>query len=241
MTINELVVITLDDFISYLNNECFKNLKLNGKNLYLNIDASKFNCENPSLSKTEWNDIINAIRQENQETLAKKNCDLKNFARIEMNLISAASGINKVISLHKEFNELGFWNGEKTATFNEKFVLKKINLSAQSLIKEFAAIYENLKNEQIFNELNLLLKKIVVSTDLNEILKLSSELLLKQNQVLNLDYFVDYNKLVNEYNWIHDFVKISHVNAEFVNLIIIIEVLTNSIKDKIYIPTAIKA
>ncbi|AKX33818.1 hypothetical protein SLITO_v1c01520 [Spiroplasma litorale] len=240
MDIKQLVVVTLEDFISYLNNECFKGLSLNNESIKINMDSSKNYVENiDEVDKIV--DKLNNYRQINQETLTHKNCDLKNFAKVEMNLISATSGIKKLKSLYHEFEELGFQKEKNAVNFNEKFAIKKINLSAQSLIKDFSIITDRLKKDKIYVELNDILKKIATSEDLDVIVKLSSELLLKQDQVLKLDYFIDYSILVDEYDWIHDFVKISVVNADFVNLIITIELLTNAIKDKLYVPTAIKA
>ncbi|ASP27925.1 hypothetical protein SCORR_v1c01500 [Spiroplasma corruscae] len=240
MKIRHLISTTLEEFIGYLNNECFKGLTIKNNDLKIELNISNLysntNQEIDALYKQ-----INYLRQENQESLNNKSCDLSKFARTEMNLISASSGIDKLVDISEEFEDLGFWNSDSISNYNEKFVIKKINSSAQSLKKDFKKISDILKNASIFIELDNLLNKIATTENLETILKLSSELLLKQNRVLELDYFFDYNKLTDEYNWIHDFVKISHVNAEFVSLVITIEVLTNSMKDKIYVPTAIKA
>ncbi|WP_338984808.1 hypothetical protein [Spiroplasma endosymbiont of Diplazon laetatorius] len=243
MDFNLILKKTVEELFSYFNDECFKNIKLNGRTISIgsNNFSEKISTENLDLIDSVI-EQLNALRQENQDLLTKENSDHKFFASTEIILSSATEGFRKVKESFKDLNFLKHTESEKNLIdLNEKFVVRKLTSNSQMVLNK----YENLSprfinNDKVARFINCL-KNITASETVEEIVKWATEVILRQDEIKRLDHFIDYSALVDEYGWVHDIVKLSSANADFMGLIVNIEIFSNVINQKVFKETKVRA
>ncbi|AGR42423.1 hypothetical protein [Spiroplasma diminutum] len=243
MDFNLILKNMFEELLNYFNEECFKNIKINNKNVSIGND---FLLENLTTKNIDSIDLIidelNLLRQENQNILTKEDADHKFFASTEILLSSAYEGFRKI---KESFINLNFLkhseSGRELIDLNEKFVVRKLTSSSQRILNK----YENLPNRFVNNnkvkEFLDCLKKMMSCETVNDLVLLSNELLNKQDEIKKLDYFIDYNALIDEYGWVHDIVKLSNANAEFMGLIVDVEIFSNVIKQQLFKENRVRA
>ncbi|AGR41558.1 hypothetical protein [Spiroplasma taiwanense] len=243
MNLNITLKNTIEDLLNYFNNDCLLNIKINDRLLKINSEDVISNIDINSLfliDKIVQN--INTLRQDNQSQLALKKFDTKIFASTEIILSAANEAFKKVKAAFEKIKFLKDSNSFESTkiNMNDKFVVRKIAAYAQRILSKFENLPERLITKNEIKDLLVLLKKITLCEDIGEILGLTREILIRQNVILKPDYFVDYNALIDEYGWVHDVVKLSSANAEFMGLIVDVEIYTNVVKEWQYVPSAIR-
>ncbi|AUB31982.1 hypothetical protein [Spiroplasma floricola] len=234
---------TVEELLNYFNEDCFKNLKLNGKDIRISVDNL---FEKISTDNFEGIDLIidqlNQLRQENQDLLTTKKANHIFYASTEILLSSATEGFRKIKEAFHDLNFLKYTEHEKNLIdLNEKFVVRKLASNSQRVINKYENLsFRFINNEKISDFLNSL-NKISKSENVSDILCWAKEVLLKQDEIKRLDYFINYDALVDEYGWIHDIVKLSSANAEFMGLIVNIEIFSNVINQKSYKENKVRA
>ncbi|WP_339033921.1 hypothetical protein [Spiroplasma endosymbiont of Cantharis rufa] len=231
MNFNLILKKTLGEILNYFNEECFKSIKVNNKSIKL---GSKELVDKITTESLELIDSIifevNALRQENQEILTTPNVDHKLYATTEILLSSAFEAFKKV---KESFTDLNFLKHSQSDVdlidLNEKFVVRKLTSNCQRVLNKYenlpSRFLDNLKVEELLN----CFKRIIPCENINDIVVLAREVLIKQDEIKRLDYFIDYNALVDEYGWVHDIVKLSSANAEHMGLIVNVEIFSNVI------------
>ncbi|WP_339020636.1 hypothetical protein [Spiroplasma endosymbiont of Atherix ibis] len=234
MNFNLILKKTVEELLNYFNEECFKNLKLNGKDIKISVDNLFKKISTDSL---EGIDLIieqlNQLRQKNQDLLTTKKANHIFYASTEILLSSATEGFRKIKEAFQDLNFLKYTENQKNLIdLNEKFVVRKLTSNSQRVINKYENLsFKFINNEKISDFLKNL-NKITKSENVSEILYWAKEVFLKQVEIKRLDYFINYDALVDEYGWIHDIVKLSSANAEFMGLIVNIEIFTNVINQQ---------
>ncbi|ALD66775.1 hypothetical protein [Spiroplasma cantharicola] len=231
MNFNLILKKTLGEILIYFNEECFKDLKINNKNIKLGSEdlIEKITTDNLDMIDSIIQEV-NILRQENQELLTRSNVDHKLYASTEILLSSAFEAFKKVKESFTDLNFLKHSQSDvKLIDLNEKFVIRKLTSNCQRVLNKYenlpSRFLDNLKVEELLN----CFKKIIPCENINEIVVLAKEVLIKQDEIKRLDYFIDYNALIDEYGWVHDIVKLSSANAEHMGLIVNVEIFSNVI------------
>ncbi|QHX36954.1 hypothetical protein [Spiroplasma sp. BIUS-1] len=243
MDFNLILKNVLEELVNYYNEECFKDLKLNNKNIKIGFSNmfEKITTEKLDLIDSIVNQLNN-LRQENQDLLTKENVDHMFYASTEILLSSASEGFKKVQESFENLNFLKHTESDSNLIdLNEKFVIRKLTSNAQRVLNKFENLSPRfINNDKVTKFLNCL-KKMTMCESVSEIVELANEVLIRQDEIKRLDHFVDYNALVDEYGWVHDIVKLSSANAEFMGLLVNVEIFSNVIKEQVFKENRVKA
>ncbi|QBQ08072.1 hypothetical protein SGLAD_v1c08730 [Spiroplasma gladiatoris] len=228
-----------EEIINYYNNDCLKNQKINNKNFKIKFDYNHFN----SLNKDEdfekvLKDIIsdiNNLRQENQSQLIDDKFDVRIFAKNELILSSANVAFESILECYKNLSYLtSDHNGNKVLEIDDNFAIKKVSSLASNILSRYEHLPTRLKKNSELSIIIDILKVLTNTNDLDRVLNLSREVLVKYNEILHLDQFVDYNVLVEEYGWVHDVVKLSRVSAGVVGLLVNADIYSGVLSKNYY-------
>ncbi|AUM62940.1 hypothetical protein [Spiroplasma monobiae] len=243
MDFNLILKNVVEELACYFNDDCFEGVELNGKKIKIDYEGflEKISINNLDLID-EIIEQLNELRQENQDLLTKEDVNHMFYASTEILLSSATEGFRKIKESFKDLNFLKHNGSESNQIdLNEKFVVRKLTANSQKVLNK----YENLSprfidNEKVTNFINCLVR-ITKSETIGEIVGLAKEVITKQDEIKRLDHFVKYDALVDEYGWVHDIVKLSSANAEFMGLIVNVEIFSNVISQQVFKETKVIA
>ncbi|AOG60754.1 hypothetical protein SHELI_v1c08050 [Spiroplasma helicoides] len=230
---------TFEDIINYYNNDCLSKQSIKNNQVKIKFDYKELSqADKPNDLEKIINQVIKEIyhwRQENQSQLLDENFDSKTFAKLEMILSSAQFALESLFECYKSINYLTREeNGKVVIDINNKFAVRKILSLASNILSKYEQLPSRLKGSEELAKIIETIKDITGTEDVNIIFRLSSEILSKHGNLLNLDHFINYDALVDEYGWVHDIVKLSRVNADILNLLINIEIYLNILNNNFY-------
>lgn len=239
MRIIDIFKTIVEEINTYYEREVLGNYKISNKDIKINFNYKKYGNIK---THVDFNNFIEEIIAEiidlrylNQAQLQSEKFEVKSWAKNEIILLAINTAYE---SLADSFKNLIYLSNNDdnflSLSINEKFALRKVCALALNLISKYEQLPNRLKKNDDLSSIIELVKEIITKDSFSEVEKLSKEIFIIHQRVLQSKDVICESDFDEEYGWIHDIVRISKVNAEVVSLLVKVEIYTNILKDNYY-------